>query len=242
MSGRCWEVASGWRLGVASGLCPVDQQFTPEPYVTPIDGDRYVLLGSVPSREEGTSRGDGALRAMLTQQSVAAGAIGAEMVELALHRFATEAPGHDVLQNELGLPDGRRQLGNRLVRGQAAESIAAELNRGDLPEEPGVAGEQLYLVTATSSARARMRAFARRMLADTGATSLRTWCEAAYLLFQAPRYEAGSAETDSVMLVALSAVLFDVPLMLVDDVALRAAVMDQGGFVEHLQAAQDLGY
>lgn len=151
-------------------------------------------------------------------------------------RFQAERRGGDVLVNTVTLPDGRRVGGNRLVRGDAAREIAAELTariaaRGGDTSRIDVGTDPVYAVTADPDDADLLHSTALGLLA--GAVDLphqgrvRAWQEARYLLYQAPQYKKGSDAVTRVFLVAVGALLFGTAPSVEQDCDLRAMVLGQ---------------
>ncbi|MFC9250643.1 hypothetical protein [Amycolatopsis thailandensis] len=155
--------------------------------------------------------------------------------QAALERFAEERAG-DVLVNQVVVPSGRLLPGNRLVRGMAAQRVAAELAeriaaRGGDPNRMEVGGDPVYVVTADPDNADRLFAMALRLLADAvdldEDARLQKWQQARYLLYQAPQMKKGSDAVTRVFLVAVGAVLLGAAPVLEQDVDLRCMVLGQ---------------
>ncbi|MEV6607436.1 hypothetical protein [Kutzneria sp. NPDC051319] len=155
----------------------------------------------------------------------------------ALARFDAEAPGEDVLRNEVLLPDGRRVMGNRLVRGEPAAELARQLvirvgGRGHDASRMEIGGELLFAVTAADDDADTLHAEALRRLAnaldeDDHRARVWEWQTARYLLYQSPRTKKGSDAVIRVLLVVVGAVLFERPPVMQQDADLRCAVLGQ---------------
>jgi hypothetical protein len=148
-----------------------------------------------------------------------------------LHRrFALDHNSGDVLLNPVRLPDDRQIVGNRLVRGAAAERVAADLvariaQRGRNTSQIETGGAPCYVVSADDEARADMFDAALTLLATE--PTLAAWQAARYLLYQAPQTKKGSDAVTRTFLVAVGAVLFGQPPVLDQDVDLRCVVLGQ---------------
>ncbi|MGW5703791.1 hypothetical protein [Amycolatopsis japonica] len=164
----------------------------------------------------------------------------------ALERFETDAPHGAVLQNFVELPDGTLVLGNRLLRGQAAEDVARQLEdrlaaRGSARVETG--GVLLYTATASEADRARLHqaaidAFAEAITTTDPAAALRSWVHGAYCLYQAPQTKKGSDAVARVALVAFGALALGRVPQLPHDIDLRGYVDGQAAFTRDLQDLQ----
>ncbi|MER7705149.1 hypothetical protein ABTX81_19925 [Kitasatospora sp. NPDC097605] len=147
-------------------------------------------------------------------------------------RFARQAPGEDVLQNVVRLPDGRRVHGNRLLRGAAATRLYRELaaraeERGTDVRHLKAVGHPLYTVTADPADNDTIFEAALRLLAapDLDGEGL---LAAGYLLYQSPRTKKGSDAVTRTFLVTVGSLLLgDRAPRLPDDIDLRCYVLDQ---------------
>ncbi|MBE1580462.1 hypothetical protein ACFORH_43145 [Amycolatopsis roodepoortensis] len=170
----------------------------------------------------------------------------------ALARYDAEAPHGAVLQNFVELPDGTLVLGNRLLRGYAADDAAKELTariaaRGDTGRidtgriETG--GTPIYTATATAADRARLyqaaiTAFAAALITTDAAAALRSWVHGAYCLYQAPQTKKGSDAVARVALIAFGTLALGHVPQLPHDIDLRGYVDGQTAFTRDLQALQ----
>ncbi|EME62495.1 hypothetical protein, partial [Amycolatopsis decaplanina] len=167
----------------------------------------------------------------------------------ALARFETGAPHGAVLQNVVELADGTLVLGNRLLRGHAAEAAAGELAariaaRGGDASQVETGGTPLYTATATAADRARLHqaaigAFTDALTTTDPATALRAWAHGAYCLYQAPRTKKGSDAVARVVLVAVGTVALGRVPRLPHDIDLRGYIDGQAAFTRDLRALQD---
>lgn len=163
--------------------------------------------------------------------------------KLALARFGEQwLPDDDVLLNVVSVPGSRRLLaGNRLVRGRAAQRIAAELvarvaARGRDTNTMEVGGNPVYIVTADPVADDALFGIGLLLLAHAAdpaepaeprTARVRAWQHARYLLYQAPRTKKGSDATTRTFLVAVGAALTGTAPVLEQDVDLRCMVLGQ---------------
>jgi hypothetical protein len=140
-------------------------------------------------------------------------------------RFAAEAPGAQVLANTVVLPSGMRVTGNLLLRGTAAQELLT--TGGQVRPGMETGGNAVYTATADTRARERLRgaAFARLATAEHGDTD--AWWQAAYLLYQGPRYKRGSDAVHRVFLTAAAAVVLGEVPVLPHDLDLRCMVLGQ---------------
>ncbi|MFB7852384.1 hypothetical protein ACFC34_35960 [Streptomyces sp. NPDC056053] len=150
----------------------------------------------------------------------------------ATDRFTAEGVTGDVLQNWIRLPDGRRVAGNRILRGEAARQIGAELAarvaaRGLDASRMETGGDPMYTATPHPTDADQLFAAAMEILADLGITP-ESFATARYLLFQAPRTKKGSDAVTRTFTVAAGAVLLgaDAPA-LPADADLRCYVLGQ---------------
>ncbi|HEY3478577.1 MAG TPA: hypothetical protein VGL02_06700, partial [Streptomyces sp.] len=161
--------------------------------------------------------------------------------QAAQDRFTAEGMWRDILVNVVELPGGRPVKGNRLVRGAEAARVAAELTgriaaRGGDASRVETGGDPVYAVTADPDDADVLFHVALSVLADAHLLDrwerLRTWQQARYLLYQAPRTKKGSDAVTRVFLVAVGAVLFGRAPVLEHDVDLRCMVLGQAAATE----------
>ncbi|ACU39418.1 hypothetical protein [Actinosynnema mirum] len=157
----------------------------------------------------------------------------------AIARARLQAAGVDELHTEVRLPDGRRVVGNSLVRGERARELAAELierlrSRGlDTSRfDTGQDSDPVYAITADHADRDTMREAALQTLADAAATGghadrLAAWRTSRFLLFQAPHMKKGSDAVTRVFLVAVGAWLLDTAPVMQQDADLRCMTLGQ---------------
>ncbi|TXS61184.1 hypothetical protein [Streptomyces sp. sk2.1] len=152
--------------------------------------------------------------------------------QAATDRFTTENITGDVLQNWVDLPAGRRVAGNRILRGEAARRIGAELAdrvaaRGLDASRMETGGNPVYTATPTLTDSDQLFTAAMETLAAPSLT-LETFATARYLLFQAPRCKKGSDAVTRTFTVAVGAALLgtDAP-DLPADIDLRCYVLGQ---------------
>lgn len=162
---------------------------------------------------------------------------------LALERFATEAPGKDILNNLVSVTGTRQFVGNQLVRGAAAERIADELvarvaARGRDTSTMEIGGDPIYAISTDANTGDIFHGVAIIDLAEAFTTDVRqvekleTWQQARYLLFQSPRTKKGSDAVTRVFLVAVGAALFGVAPVMEQDVDLRCMVLGQAAAMD----------
>lgn len=232
-----------WRYGIAAARVGAGSRHTAEHFVRPIGaGDtNYDRLGTVGRLREGATW-DSSARTWVGGRETPASRVMVEMGELACARFDREAPDGNVVQNWVHLRGtGKRVRGNRLVRGVVARAVAEELlgrqrRRGNPVEGFDVGGELIYAATARQPTRARLHQAALEVLADADGDgcSWRAWCEAVYLLCQAPLTKKGSDAVNRTFAVGVGAVILGEPPRLVHDIDLRAMVLGQDAFTVHL--------
>ncbi|MFD9601802.1 hypothetical protein [Streptomyces sp. NPDC059970] len=147
-------------------------------------------------------------------------------------RFASEDIEGDVLQNWVELPDGRRVAGNRIIRGEAAHTIGAELTarvaaRGLDVSRMETGGDPMYTATPDPANSDTLFAAALQLLADPDLTPA-DFVTARYLLFQAPRTKKGSDAVNRTFTVAAGAALLGQHApALPADIDLRCYVLGQ---------------
>ncbi|QXV63587.1 hypothetical protein CVV72_41245 (plasmid) [Amycolatopsis sp. TNS106] len=166
----------------------------------------------------------------------------------ALARFEADAPYGAVLQNFVELVDGTLVLGNRLLRGHAADDAATELAariaaRGGDATRIETGGALLYIATASEADRARLHqaavdAFAEAITTTDPAAALQLWAHGAYCLYQAPQTKKGSDAVARVALVAFGALALGHVPQLPHDIDLRGYVDGQAAFTRDLQDLQ----
>ncbi|MEV6555189.1 hypothetical protein AB0M22_05715 [Nocardia sp. NPDC051756] len=147
-------------------------------------------------------------------------------------RFAHSGLTGDVLNNPVRLPDGSTVVGNRLVRGAAARDIACDLvarvaRRGGDTRHIETGGDPIYAVTADNAARSEIFSCAIDLLAGAEFGDVAAWQQARFLLYQSPKMKKGSDSVIRTFLVAVGAILFERPRILVHDVDLRCLVLGQ---------------
>jgi len=147
-------------------------------------------------------------------------------------RFETEDVTGDILQNWATLPDGTRIPGNRIIRGDAAHTVAQELKarvaaRGVDASRMETGGQPIYTATPAPQHSTNLHAAALNLLADPDLTA-ETYLTARYLLFQAPRTKKGSDAVARTFAVAVGALaLGDDAPALPADIDLRCYVLGQ---------------
>jgi len=221
-----------------------------ERYLTPITDHtaNYDRIGYVGRVRDG-ARWDPATRTYRGGTATPAFHTLMEASRRALARFETDAPHGAVLQNVVELPDGTLVLGNRLLRGHAADDAAKELAgrvlaRGGDTTRMETGGTPLYTATAFAADRARLQqaaivAFAQALTTTDPAGALRHWAHGAYCLYQAPQTKKGSDAVARVVLVAVGALTLGRVPRLPHDIDLRGYVDGQAAFTHDLQALQD---
>ncbi|WP_158842644.1 hypothetical protein [Saccharothrix deserti] len=194
-------------------------------------GPNYDRLGVVGRFRRG-SRWDATTRTFVGGEETPASRILAAYGEAALRRFDVEVPFVDTLLNRVALPvRGGIVRGNALVRRAAARRVAVELaervtaRQGTARVETG--GELLYAVTADAWARRMLFTEAMTVLATADYGDWTAWWNAAYLLYQAPRFKKGSDAVNRVFLVAVGAALLGQPPVVPQDIDLRCMVLGQ---------------
>ncbi|MEU9849245.1 hypothetical protein [Streptomyces sp. NPDC047985] len=152
--------------------------------------------------------------------------------QAAADRFTAEGVKGDVLQNWVTLPDGRRVAGNRILRGDAARQVGAELAarvaaRGLDASRMETGGDPMYTATPAPADSDALFNAAMEILADPALTPV-GFATARYLLFQAPRTKKGSDAVTRTFTVAVGAALLgdDAP-ELPADIDLRCYVLGQ---------------
>ncbi|MEU3567315.1 hypothetical protein AB0E96_02615 [Kitasatospora sp. NPDC036755] len=223
-----------YRLAVTMGPPPgAGTAFDPERFRTPIrDGDtNYDRLGEVRRLREGAAW-DRATRTYTGGRATPAWDAMLRYGRLAEERFAAEGVEGDTLQNWALLPDGRRIAGNRILRGDAARRIDAELiaryaARGLDASWVEGGGRPIYTATPTPRDSAALHAAALDLLARPRLTT-EDYLLARYLLFQAPQAKKGSDAVTRTFVVAVGAVALPghAPA-LTEDVDLRCYVLGQ---------------
>jgi hypothetical protein len=149
----------------------------------------------------------------------------------ALARFQAEAPGEDVLVNQVTLPNGLRLAGNSLLRGSAAREagrgmVTRMAARGVDTSRMDVGGELMYTRTASQASREECRDAAFHLMAGNEvATS--TFNQASYLLYQGPEFKKGSDAVHRLLLVASSAWRLGRALVVRRDLDLACMVLGQ---------------
>lgn len=163
--------------------------------------------------------------------------------QLALERFAAEAPDKDTLDNTVRVTGTRRFVGNRLARGAAAKRIAGELvarvaARGRDTSTMEIGGDPIYAISTDVHTADIFHGVAIIDLAEAFTTDVRhvekleTWQHARYLMFQSPRTKKGSDAVTRVFLVAVGAALFGLPPVMEQDVDLRCMVLGQAAAMD----------
>ncbi len=232
-----YDAVVRWRRSVAA--VAEDARYDPaarpavERYAVTLDedGPNYDRLGVVGRFRRG-SRWDESTRTFVGGQDTPASRIVAAYGDAAKCRFAVEAPHHDWLHNKVALPVASGTVpGNMLVRGHSARGIAHQLaarvtaRRGTAEVETG--GEPIYAVTADGKWRQVLFAEAMSVLATAAYGDWTAWWNAAYLLYQAPRYKKGTDAINRVFLVAVGAALLGEPPVVPQDIDLRCVVLGQ---------------
>ncbi|MCT2581529.1 hypothetical protein [Actinophytocola gossypii] len=194
-------------------------------------GPNYDRIGYLGRLREGADW-DPATRTFRGGRDTPAHRIMLEYGRIACARFAAEEPDSDTLRNMVTLPDGTRVIGNRLLRGAAADGAAARLvarltRRGADTSRIETGGAPMYVVTADDGARLRLFGAAVDLIACAPPGDVPAWQAARYLLYQAPMTKKGSDAVTRVFLVAVGAVLFGRAPVLEHDVDLRCLVAGQ---------------
>jgi hypothetical protein len=240
-----------WRYSIAASSSPsssppsILHRHTADHFVRPIsDGDaNYDRLGIVGRLRDGATW-DAKRHCYVGGEETPASRIMEQMGQLALAHMQYRAPGQDVLQNWVRPPlDVAPIRGNRLLRGTAARKAADELlerqrSRGNPTEgfDVGGDGELIYAATATLADRTRLRNLAFVLLA--GGNTLRAWCHAVYMLYQAPCTKKGSDAINRILAMVVGMLRLDQPPCLTHDIDLRAMVVGQYAFINYLLAAE----
>jgi hypothetical protein len=160
---------------------------------------------------------------------------------------AFDAAAADVIQNRVTLPDGTVVDGNRLLRGDAVDTIDAYRNEhGKAPYNFGD-GERYLTETGSPEARAKLHDAATDELgallgraddlaadpaARAGAEA--DFANAAYLMFQSPMVNRGSDATTRMLLVATYRRTFGRAPRLPQDIDVQAYARTQDDFVRWL--------
>ncbi len=154
----------------------------------------------------------------------------------AAHDRMDKAGAGDVLVNPVVLPTGRTVDGTRLVRGEQAQQIAADLvarvaARGRDASRMETGGDPVYVVTADEHNRALMVNHALALLAADKSLdpehALPAIQAARFLLVEGPQMYKGSDATVRVLVVAIGAILTGRALILEQDMDLRCLVHGQ---------------
>jgi hypothetical protein len=235
-----------WRYALAlqaPGRIGAGIPLDPERFRTTLrdGGVNYDRLGYL-SRLHAGATWDPASRTFQGGTPTPASEVMMEYGRRALERFKSEWPDGDVLANIVALPGTHRLLvGNSLVRGAAAEKIAADLvarvaASGRDTSQMEVGDHPIYVVSAAPDDGDTMHGVALNLLAGTDDLDrldlVRAWQNARYLMYQAPRTKKGSDAVTRTFLVAVGAVLFGVAPVLEPDVDLRCLVLGQTAATE----------
>lgn len=157
--------------------------------------------------------------------------------QAARERINAEGDGAE-LTNMVTVVDGHelRVPGNRLVYGEPARQIAAELvarvaARGRDTSQMEIGGDPVYAITANPRFADYLFETALALLASAPdlrpARKLRAWQDARYLLYQSPRTKKGSDAVTRCFLVAVGATLFGTAPTMEQDADLRCMVLGQ---------------
>ncbi|MFJ3714034.1 hypothetical protein [Streptomyces sp. NPDC090053] len=208
------EVAA-WRYEMAAranGPLGVGIAYSAEGFRTPITAGttNFDRFGSVGRLRDGATW-DPLSRTYLGGTATPAYEAMAAYGRAATARFAAEGIEGDVLQNWVELPDGRRVSGNRIVRGEAARTMGAELAarvaaRGLDASQMEIGGDPIYTATPAPADSDVIFADALGMSADPDITP-RSFSTARYLTFQAPRTKKGSDAVNRMFTVPMGAAL-----------------------------------
>jgi hypothetical protein len=233
---RVFQDLTEWRAGLADrmvGHVDIGLAHDPSRYTTTIEagGANYDRIGYIGRLREGAVW-DPASRTYRGGRDTPAHLILVEYGRVATARFAAEEHDGDTLRNWVTLPDDTRLEGNRLVRGEAARRIAADLlarvaARGLDTSRIETGGDPMFAITAPDRNRERMFRTAMTVLADATYGDIGAWQTARYLLYQAPRIKKGSDAVTRTFLVAVGTLLLGRPPVLAQDVDLRCMVAGQ---------------
>ncbi|MDX2970768.1 hypothetical protein [Kribbella solani] len=168
----------------------------------------------------------------------------ARLGELIEARFASEAPGFEVLQNRVAMPDGSTIAGNTLLRGGAAarEYGMTKPVDGFYCALTGLERDRLILQREAFSLLADLenqRAAGRTDLVNDPDAQL-AFTTAEYYLYQGPHYARGGDAMIRTLLVTAHARIFDAPVKLPEDIDVIAYVAGQGTFNAHVSANQSI--
>lgn len=223
-----YELAVRTRLRLGRGLAHDANRF-----VTTLReaGPNYDRIGYIGRLREG-STWDLATQSFRGGANTPAHRIMLAYGAIAADRFAIECASDDVLNNIVTLPDGAKITGNSLVRGVAAELVAAELvdriaRRGGDTSQIETGAEPMYVRSAADADRDTIFRAAMDLLAGATSGDVAAWQAARYLLYQAPVTKKGSDAVTRTYLVAVGAVLFGFAPVLTQDVDLRCIVCGQ---------------
>lgn len=233
---KAYGTLTRWRAALARRTTRrfgIGLEHDPRRYVTTITegGPNYDRLGYVGRLRE-DAVWDPERRVFRGGRVTPAHLIMIEYGRLAIARFGVEAPCGDTLRNPVTLPDGTRMHGNNLVRGAAAQRVAADLvariaRRGADASQIETGGHPMYAVTAADRDRERMFHVAMTVLAGAEDGDVSAWQAARYLLYQAPMIKKGSDAVIRTFLVTAGTVLLGRPPILEQDVDLRCIVAGQ---------------
>jgi hypothetical protein len=167
--------------------------------------------------------------------------LSARLGEIIHRRIETEAPGRDVLENQVRLPDGSTITGNRLLRGKAAaeqyslprpvEGFCCTMT-GRLDDRRALQREAFGILGDLET----QRAAGRDLLDDP--TARRAFVAAEYYLYQGPEYQRGGDATIRVLLATSHTRLFGAAPKLPQDIDVMAYVAGQEAFHEHVERTQ----
>ncbi|MFD5629965.1 hypothetical protein [Streptomyces sp. NPDC127072] len=247
---RVFEAAEDWRYRIAAASPqPVGRYGSTwtERFRQPVTDDNPNLfrLGEHARLRDG-ARWDPTTRTYLGGIETPASRTMRQFGIQALARFS-QAPGMDVVRNQVTLHDGEVAHGMQLLGGNAAHRAATEMvtriaARGGDTSRIITDGHLIYVASAPEADRRKIFDNAMTLLAHdhtSAASALTAWLQAAYLLYQAPRRKRGGDATVRTFLIAVGTYLLNRLPVLLHDIDLRAYVTPQDQFVTELRSAQD---
>ncbi|WET79250.1 hypothetical protein P3102_35365 [Amycolatopsis sp. QT-25] len=236
---RTRRIITEWRYGLAAaapGRLGAGNPLDPERFRTRIrDGQPRIDRLGYSGRLRLGAQWDEATRTYVGGETTPAHEIMLRYGQAAHERMDAAGAG-DVLVNQVTLPNGRTLDGTRLMRGEQAQRIAAELvarcaARGRDVSRMETGGDPVYLVTADEHARALMVNHALALLAadrsldpDHALPAVQAAC---YLLTEGPEMYKGADASTRVPVVAIGAILTGRALILEQDMDLRCLVYGQ---------------
>ncbi|GAB2684751.1 hypothetical protein [Kribbella swartbergensis] len=213
-----------------------------EQYHTPIGDDTMIDAFGPGLRSEG-SHLSGVTGRLTGGTETPASRISARLGEIIEHRIATEAPGREVLANQVRLPDGSTITGNTLLRGKAAadqyglprpvEGFCCTLT-GRLDDRRTLQREAFGILADLET----QRAAGKDLLGDPAAR--RAFVAAEYYLYQGPEYQRGGDATIRVLLATSHTRLFGAPPKLPQDIDVMAYAAGQDAFHHHVEHTQTI--